>query len=78
VLEEYKSEKLQPDWDGDVQIAALSATDSGTISQELKSWKGLDWDGLRVKAMRSRAAFKSADAARLTFVAKRETGRISS
>ena len=68
VLEEYTSEKQQPDWDGDVQIAALSGADTGALKLELKSWKGLDWDGIRVKAMRSRAAFKSSDAARLTFV----------
>ncbi len=72
VLEEYSAEKLQPDWDGDVQIAALSGADAETLKRELTSWKGLDWDGLRVKAMRSRASFKSSDAARLTFVLERE------
>jgi len=72
VLEEYSSEKLQPDWDGDVQIAALSGADAETLKRELTSWKGLDWDGIRVKAMRSRASFKASDAARLTFVLERE------
>ena len=71
VLEEYTSEKQQPDWDGDVQIAALSGAGAETLKRELTSWKGLDWDGLRVKAMRSRAAFKASDAARLTFVLER-------
>ncbi|MDO8806621.1 MAG: SDR family NAD(P)-dependent oxidoreductase [Elusimicrobiota bacterium] len=72
VLEEYSPEKQLPDWDGDVQIAALSGADTEAIKVGLTSWKGLDWDGMRVKAMRSRAAFKSSDAARLTFVLERE------
>ncbi|MEI7529575.1 MAG: beta-ketoacyl synthase N-terminal-like domain-containing protein, partial [Elusimicrobiota bacterium] len=71
VLEEYNSEKQQPDWDGDVQIAALSGPDIETLKKELAGWKGLDWDGVRVKAMRSRAAFRNTDAARLTFVLER-------
>ncbi len=71
VLEEYKAEKQQPDWDGDVQIAAISGPDTETLKKDLAAWKGLDWDGVRVKAMRSRAAFKNTDAARLTFVLER-------
>ena len=72
VLEEHSSEKLQPDWDGDVQIAALSGADIETIKRDLTLWKGLAWDELRVKAMRSRAAFKSSAAARLAFVLERD------
>ncbi len=72
VLEEYTAEKLQPDWDGDVQIAAFSGAGTGALKTELNSWKGLGWDEIRVKAMRSRAAFKSSDAARLTFVLERD------
>ncbi|MCX5793151.1 MAG: SDR family NAD(P)-dependent oxidoreductase [Elusimicrobia bacterium] len=71
VLEEYNAEKQQPDWDGDVQIAAISGPDTETLKRDLAAWKGLDWDGMRVKAMRSRAAFKNTDAARLTFVLER-------
>ena len=71
VLEEYTSEKMQPDWDGDVQIAALSGAGVDALKPELKAWKGLDWNAVRVKAMRSRAAFKATDSARLTFVLER-------
>ncbi|MBU2574825.1 MAG: acyltransferase domain-containing protein, partial [Elusimicrobia bacterium] len=72
VLEEYSPEKQQPDWDGDVQIAALSGAGAEALKPELISWKGLGWDELRVKAMRSRAAFKASDPARLTFVLERD------
>ncbi|MEK7721511.1 MAG: beta-ketoacyl synthase N-terminal-like domain-containing protein, partial [Elusimicrobiota bacterium] len=72
VLEEYSAEKQRPDWDGDVQIAALSGTGSEALKRELKFWKGLGWNEIRVKAMRSRAAFKASDAARLTFVLERD------
>jgi len=71
VLEEYSPEKTRPDWDGDVQIAALSGSGTEALKTELNTWKGLGWDELRVKAMRSRAAFKAADLARLTFVLER-------
>ena len=72
VLEEYSPEKQQPDWDGDVQIAALSGADTEALKRELTSWKSLGWDELRVKAMRSRAAFKAIGPARLTFVLERD------
>ncbi len=72
VLEEYSPEKQQPDWDGDVQLAALSGADAGALAGELSSWKGLGWDELRVKAMRSRAAFSPSAAARLAFVLERD------
>ncbi len=68
ILEEYSPEKPRPDWDGDVQIAALSGAGPEALKAELATWKGLGWDELRVKAMRSRAAFKASGAARLTFV----------
>jgi len=72
VLEEHSSAKASPDWDGDVQVAALSGPDAGTLRKELASWKGLAWDEVRVKAMRSRAAFKPSDPARLAFVLERD------
>ncbi len=73
VLEEYSPVKAQPDWDGDVQLAALSGPDSGTLKAELAGWKNLPWDEIRVRAMRSRAAFKADAAARLTFVLERDS-----
>ena len=68
VLEEYSPEKPQPDWDGDVQLAAISGPDADALARELASWKGLGWDELRVKAMRSRATFSASGAARIAFV----------
>ncbi|OGR64160.1 MAG: hypothetical protein A2X31_12880 [Elusimicrobia bacterium GWB2_63_22] len=73
VLEEYSPVKAQPDWDGEVQIAALSGPDAGTLKTELAGWSGLQWNDLRVKAMRSRAAFKADAPARLTFVLERDS-----
>ncbi|OGR44486.1 MAG: hypothetical protein A2X35_00010 [Elusimicrobia bacterium GWA2_61_42] len=73
VLEEYSPVKAQPDWDGEVQIAALSGPDAGTLKTELAGWAGLQWNDLRVKAMRSRAAYKADGAARLTFVLERDS-----
>ncbi|PIU20145.1 MAG: hypothetical protein COT18_03795 [Elusimicrobia bacterium CG08_land_8_20_14_0_20_59_10] len=78
LLEEHSPVKTSPDWDGDVQIAALSGPDTAALKRELSSWKGLGWDELRVKAMRSRAAFKTSDPARLTFVFEygQDTGKV--
>ncbi|MDD2804878.1 MAG: SDR family NAD(P)-dependent oxidoreductase [Elusimicrobiales bacterium] len=68
VLEEHSPEKPQPDWDGDAQLAVLSGKDAGEIRQALAPWKALNWDGLRLAAMRARAAFQPGAPARLGFV----------
>ncbi|MHB0995958.1 MAG: SDR family NAD(P)-dependent oxidoreductase [Elusimicrobiales bacterium] len=73
VLEEYSPEKKQPDWDGDAQLAVFSGNNPGEIKQALSSWKTLDWDGVRLAAMRARAAFRPSAPARLAFVLERGT-----
>ncbi|OIO04776.1 MAG: hypothetical protein AUJ51_01390 [Elusimicrobia bacterium CG1_02_56_21] len=72
ILEEHSAAKNQPDWDGDVQIAAFSGAGSEALKQQLNSWKGLSWDEVRINSMRSRAAFKAADPSRLTLVLERD------
>ncbi|KAF0153808.1 MAG: erythronolide synthase, partial [Elusimicrobia bacterium] len=72
VLEEYSPDKKNPDWDGDCQLAVFSGSDAGEISAKLAPWKDLDWDGVRLAAMKSRAAFDPSAPARLAFVAERD------
>jgi len=68
ILEEYTAQKPQPDWDGDVQLVAISGDNAQALAGELNSWKNLSWDETRVKAMQSRAAFNPAAKARISFV----------
>ncbi|MGD9642348.1 MAG: SDR family NAD(P)-dependent oxidoreductase [Elusimicrobiales bacterium] len=72
ILEEHKPDKERPDWDGDAQLAVFSGNNAGEIKQALAAWQGLDWDGLRLAAVRARAAFKPSAPARLGFVLERD------
>ena len=71
ILEEYSPEKKQPDWDGDAQLAVFSGKDASEIRSALSAWKNQDWDGLRLAAMRARAAFQPSAPARLAFALER-------
>ncbi|HOI43087.1 MAG TPA: beta-ketoacyl synthase N-terminal-like domain-containing protein, partial [Elusimicrobiales bacterium] len=75
ILEEHSPDKRNPDWDGDCQLAVFSGKDAGEISSKIAAWKGLDWDGVRLAAMKSRAAFDPSAPARLSFVLEREQDR---
>ena len=73
VLEEHRGEKTSPDWDGWVQVFAVSAADAAELSRQLDQWaKPMTWDEVRVSAHRSRQQFKSSDAMRLGFVVEKD------
>ncbi|WP_044148929.1 type I polyketide synthase, partial [Singulisphaera acidiphila] len=73
VLEEAEAEKQQIDWDGDVQILAVSAPSQDSLLDALKAWpRDLAWSALRVEAARSRARFQSDAPCRLLLVVERD------
>jgi len=65
VLEEYQPDKTAVDWDGTVEIVALSGADRQAVEKSLPGWEGLSWEDLRVKAARSRAQFDPSAPVRL-------------
>ncbi|SIO57161.1 polyketide-type polyunsaturated fatty acid synthase PfaA [Singulisphaera sp. GP187] len=72
VLEEVEAEKAVVDWDGDVQILAVSAARQDALLDALKAWpRDLAWPVLRVEAGRARARFQSDDPYRLAIVVER-------
>jgi len=73
VLEEADPVKPGVDWDGETQILALSAGSPDGLLAALDAWPaGLDREGTRAEAARSRASFRSADPHRLVLVAERD------
>ncbi len=77
VLEEYRSDTDEIDWDGDVQILSWSAESPEKIVHSLEAWRtGLSWDGLRRKAAETRATFDSEQPYRLAIVTERRKGDV--
>ena len=77
VLEEHGTEKSEVDWDGDVQIAALSASTVADLRRQLDAWPATPtWDDFRYHADRSRRAFaaSAAEGAALMAEADRRWG----
>jgi acyl transferase domain-containing protein/NAD(P)-dependent dehydrogenase (short-subunit alcohol dehydrogenase family)/acyl carrier protein len=73
VLEEAGPEKSEVDWDGDVQILALSGDEPGQLLDQLEALEGLsDWTEIRDAASRTRQAFRHDRSRRLVFVARRD------
>ncbi len=73
VLEESPQQFESPDWDGDVQVVALSAPNAAELGRKLQEWATTaDWPALRQRAAASRAAFRPAEAQRLLFVLERD------
>jgi acyl transferase domain-containing protein/NADP-dependent 3-hydroxy acid dehydrogenase YdfG len=79
VLEEHSCTKPLPDWDGDVQIVALSGADQAEIERQLsevdesiETNHGGGWAASRARAAISRAAFDPTASHRLTIVLCRE------
>ena len=71
VLEEAGAEKPEVDWDGDVQILALSADHPDELAQQLLSLDGLgDWSDIRSAGWRSRLDFQPGRSWRLLLVAR--------
>ena len=73
VLEESPQRLAATDWDGDVQIVALSATGQQQLATDLRSWaEAGNWDTVRSRATASRAAFRAEHSHRLLFVVERD------
>ncbi len=71
VLEEYRPTKQGVDWDGEVQIVALSADNADTLKSSLPRWEVLDWNELSRQAAESRKSFRSDAKCRLVLVLAR-------
>jgi acyl transferase domain-containing protein/NAD(P)-dependent dehydrogenase (short-subunit alcohol dehydrogenase family)/acyl carrier protein len=73
VLEEYGSNKLEPDWDGLVQIVALSGESAGDIARQLSAWPAKQtWGEFCARAAGTRMAFDGSANCRLVVVAERD------
>ena len=69
VLEEAEPEKSAVDWDGDVQIFAISADEPSVIVGELEAFAHrTNWEEIRSAAARVRASFRTEHRHRLTMV----------
>src|SRR5262249_47520772 len=74
VLEEYHSEMPGRDWDGEVQIIAVSANSPDELKRKWDSWSPNDsWDAIAEKAAESRAAFSMNAEFRLIVVAQKDS-----
>jgi acyl transferase domain-containing protein len=73
VLEESPQNFEAPDWDGDVQIVALSADSQPQLVSQLQTWSQVgDWAATRTRATATRASFQPTHAHRLLFVVERD------
>jgi acyl transferase domain-containing protein/NAD(P)-dependent dehydrogenase (short-subunit alcohol dehydrogenase family)/acyl carrier protein len=73
VLEEYQPEKAEPDWDGSVEIVALSGDARQGIAEEVERMPIGDWPAFARFAEQSRSTFQVNAPLRLTFAARRGT-----
>lgn len=72
VLEEHGPTKTEPDWDGSVQIIALSAaTRDGLLTQLDGLKERQQWAAVSQRAAEARSTFRASDALRLLIVADR-------
>ncbi len=70
VLEEHRPEKTGPDWDGRVQIVALSGASPVELERQLATWRSQSsWGEFCNRAAESRAAFDAQANCRLLLVA---------
>ncbi|HEY3789244.1 MAG TPA: beta-ketoacyl synthase N-terminal-like domain-containing protein, partial [Urbifossiella sp.] len=72
VLEEHQSAKTEPDWDGSVEIVALSVETPETLAQELERIPVGDWSAFARFAEESRISFSPNAPCRLAFAARRD------
>ena len=74
VLEEHKSKTDEIDWEGDVEIIAISGENSVTLTKALEGWKtSKPWADVQRAAAASRLGFSTNHACRLLLVVNRET-----
>ena len=72
VLEEYRPAKADPDWDGQVEIAAIGGRDTQQLLAGLNAFgENSDWPAFARAAEASRDSFDPRSARRLVFVAQR-------
>jgi acyl transferase domain-containing protein/NAD(P)-dependent dehydrogenase (short-subunit alcohol dehydrogenase family) len=73
VMEEHGAEKSEIDWDGRVEIVALSSQNLEGLKDRLRAWsQGIEWSELKREAAQSRRDFKSSDPYRLLLVLERD------
>ena len=76
VLEESPQKFDQPDWDGDVQVIALSASSVNELSESVRSklapLAAAEWSGVRSFASASRSQFKPQHSHRMLLVVERD------
>src|SRR5262249_16996339 len=66
-------EKQEIDWTGEVQIIALAGKDVPGVKRQLADWPaGLEWNELRLRADRSRRAWRPEAPCRLLVLARRK------
>ncbi len=72
VLEEYCAQNEAIDWDGDVEIIAISAANSDSLLQKLDGWnRQRSWPEIQREAAASRAEFSTTHERRLLLVVHR-------
>jgi acyl transferase domain-containing protein/NADP-dependent 3-hydroxy acid dehydrogenase YdfG len=72
VLEEAGPLKSEIDWNGEVEIAALSAKDNDVLLSDLVDWSKLvDWKEIQTAAALSRSRFAATDPVRLLLILQR-------
>ncbi|MBJ6726280.1 type I polyketide synthase [Geomesophilobacter sediminis] len=77
VLEEYRPEKEQTGWNGDVQIISFSGPDAAAVGAALEAVPAeASWQAIRDLACASRQKFNPADSCRLVLVAERSRANL--
>ncbi|SNB46800.1 type I polyketide synthase [Geobacter sp. DSM 9736] len=77
VLEEYLPEKQAPDWEGNVQLLAFSASDKKGIVDRLAAIpENSSWAEIRTLAAASRSSFNAGDCCRLLLVAEKDRNNV--
>jgi polyketide-type polyunsaturated fatty acid synthase PfaA len=83
VLEECVNAEPEPDWDGEVTVAAFSDDDRHGLRQKLEAFErdpichNGDWASIRALAATTRASFSPARQNRLTLVLRRSDNAVS-
>jgi acyl transferase domain-containing protein len=78
VLEEHQPRRIAPDWDGRVELVAISADAPADIAARLQRYaEAADWDAVRVAATDDRCAFQATAAFRLLFVLEQGVSNVA-
>jgi len=76
VLEESPQRFDEPEWDGDIQVFALSASTADDLANQLRTAVGAlarsDWPNVRAAAARTRAAYQNSQGHRCLCVVERD------